>query len=300
VPAFARSGTVALAAALALSSAAAGADVTPPAPAPQLLGWTQVRTGSGGGQVWVGRIPNRQVVDDRLSAVYLPPGFTTARRYPVLYLLHGLPGSPASYYSGLDLADRADETIARTGRPFIAVMPVGGPLVDAADAEWAGVWDDYVVRDVVPWVDRHLPTTRDRASRALAGLCAGGYGAMDIALRSPRLFGTVEAWEGYFAPVFRDGPFVHASPSVLAANNPTLLVRRETPLLRRLGTRFYVSVGGNHAQVLRRWSLEFDGLLGRLVLPHQLWTLPAADRGHFWRATVPSALAYAAAGFRAA
>lgn len=284
-------GFVVFVAAFANGSAAHGQQ------APPLPGWTQVRVGVDGGTVWTGSIPNSQVHDSRDGAVYLPPHFDRTRRYPVLYLLHGLPGSPSSYYAGVDLADVADATIAATRRPFIAVMPVGGPTTNADKAEWAGVWERYVVHDVVPWTDAHLPTIAERRARALAGLCAGGYGAMDIGLRHVGLFGTLESWEGYFAPVFRDGPFVGAPPAVLAANDPTRLLRREAPLLRRLGTRFYVSVGGNHGQILRRWSLAFDALAGRLGLPHDLWLLPAAERGHFWRATVPSALAYAAEGF---
>jgi hypothetical protein len=192
----------------------------------------------------------------------------------------------------------ADHVVAAAHQPFIVVMPVGGPLVQAELAEWAGVWEEYIVRDVVPWVDQHLPTIPERNMRALGGLCAGGYGAMNIGLRHPQLFGTLEAWEGYFAPVFRDGPFTHATPAVLAANDPTALVRREAGLMRSLGIRFYVSVGGSHANIRRAWSLEFDSLLTRLRLSHRLWLLPASQRGHFWRATVPSALTFAAAGFR--
>ena len=282
-------------AALAIPFAAAPA--SPPSGAPPLPGWTLVRTGSDGGTVWTGRIPSTIVHDGRTSAVYLPPGFDRTRRYPVLYLLSGLPGSPSSFYDGLRLADVADSTIAETGRPFIAVAPVGGPVRNAGNAEWAGIWERYVVQDVVPWVDANLPTLPDRGARALAGLCAGGFGAMDIGLRNPMLFGTLESWEGYFAPEFKDGPFANASPAVLAANDPTLSVRRQALLVRSLGTRFYVSVGGNHGVVLRRRSLDFDALLGRLQLPHELWTLPPADSGHFWRATIPSGLAYAAAGF---
>jgi enterochelin esterase-like enzyme len=283
---------VVVAAAAPIGDASTSLRLLPPAPS-----WTVVRTGGGGGAVWVGTIPNRHVADTRLSAVYTPPGFGRGRRYPVVYLLHGLPGSPSSYYAALDFANVADTIIAGTHRPFIAVIPVGGPTTHASSGEWAGIWEEYLMQDVVPWADRSLPTLPDRRSRALAGLCAGGYGAMNTGLRHPRVFGTLEAWEGYFAPVFRDGPFAHATKAFLAENDPTLLVRERAPLLRALGTRLYVSVGGNHGHVLRRWSFEFDALLGRLGLTHRLWVLPPNESGHFWRATLPSALTFATAGF---
>jgi enterochelin esterase-like enzyme len=266
-----------------------------------LPGWTQVRTGIDGGSVWVGRIPNHVVASDRRpSAVYLPPGFTTAKRYPVVYLLHGMRGAPSEYWDSLQIADVADGLIASGRvRPFIAVMPVAGPRVDPDGGEWAGVWEDYVVDDVVPWVDSTLPALDNARDRALEGLSAGGYGAVDIGLRHPRLFGTLGSWAGYFAPVFDDGPFARASAAYLSAHTPTLLVRREAATLRRDGTRFFVSVGGNHGAVLTSWSVDFAREVRSLRLPVELWRLPAADAGHFWSSTFAPALLYAGAGFRA-
>jgi enterochelin esterase-like enzyme len=262
--------------------------------------WVAVAHGEDGGTVWSGRIPNTFVPsDERSSAVYLPPGFDLTKRYPVVYLLHGMAGAPSSFYSGLHFADVADRLIAAgTMPPFIGVMPVAGPTVNPNGGEWAGVWEDFVVHDVVSWVDSHLPTIAASRGRALAGLCAGGFGAVDIGLRHTGIFGTLESWEGYFAPVYRDGPFVHASSADLAAHTPTLLVRNEAAALRSSGVRFYVSVGGNHGNVLRVWSLEFARELAGLRLPYELWQLPAAERGHFWSATLPSALVFAGAGFR--
>lgn len=255
--------------------------------------WTQIEGTPGGGSVWSGVIPNPLDRSEGPSAVYVPPGFSSANRYPVLYLLHGLPGSPSSYFDSLHLGTVFDGLIAsRQAVPMIVVMPQG-PTRETD--EWAGPWESYVVQDVVPWVDAHLPTVREANARVLGGLCAGGYGAMDIGLRNPTLFGALESWEGYFAPVFRDGPFVTATKTLLAANNPTLLVRREAVPLQRDGMRFYVSVGGDHAAVRRIWSLQFASLLTTMRLPHTLWELPSAQKGHFWKATLPSALEFASA-----
>ncbi len=264
-----------------------------------LPGWTHVRTGFAGGSVWIGRIPNPLVATDhRASAVYFPPRFARGRRYPVVYLLHGLRGNPSEYWDSLDIADVADGLIS-SGKspPFIAVMPVGGQIAHPDGGEWAGVWERYVAREVVPWVDEHLPTIPEARDRALEGLSAGGIGAVDIGLRHPTVFETLGSWAGYFAPVFRDGPFAHASATYLAAHTPTILVRLEARTLRRDRTRFYISVGGNHGAVLARWSVDFAREVRGLGLRVELWRLPARDRGHFWSSTFPSALAYAGAGF---
>jgi hypothetical protein len=111
------------------------------------------------------------------------------------------------------------------------------------------------------------------------------------------LFDTLGSWEGYFAPEFRDGPFAYATALDLDAHDPSLLVRTDAGQLRTRGVRFYISVGGNHGAVLRNWSLGFAQELQGLHLRHELWLLPASERGHFWRATMPSALLYAGAGF---
>jgi enterochelin esterase-like enzyme len=262
-------------------------------------GWTRVSAGPDGGTVWQGRIPNTVVAwDTRPSAVYLPAGYDPARRYPVIYLLHGMRGSPSGFWDGLQLARVADGLIAAgKARPFIAVMPVAGPVVDRSSGEWAGVWEDYVVRDVVPWVGAHLPVLPGPRNSALEGLSAGGFGAIDIGLRHPGLFGTLGSWGGYFEPVFRDGPFAHATQADLAAHDPVLLVRRNADALRRRGVRFYVSSGGDHAGVLGRWTTSFAAELSALRLGHKLW-LTSSTR-NFWQATLPSALTYAAAAFAA-
>jgi enterochelin esterase-like enzyme len=281
---------------LSLPRSMSAADTGLPGP------FVAVSHGPAGGTIWSGRIPNTVVPGDaRASAIYLPPGFDRARRYPVVYLLHGMRGSPSGFYRALHLANVADGLIT-SGRtpPFIAVMPAAGPRVNPGSGEWAGVWETYVVRDVVPWVDAQLRTIATPKGRALAGLSAGGFGAMDIGLRNPGIFGTLESWGGYFAPVFHDGPFVGATAADLQAHTPTLLVRRSAAALRRAGTRFYLSTGSGHGKVQRAWTLQYARELATLGLRYQLWLLPPADRGHFYSATLPTALEYAGSGFAAA
>jgi enterochelin esterase-like enzyme len=185
----------------------------------------------------------------RPGYVYLPPGFNSATHYPVVYLLHGMRGSPAEYIDATQLPAFADTEIAAGRlRPFIAVIPAAG-ATPRYDGEWAGPWERALVDRVVPWVDAWLPTQALPAGRVIAGLSAGGFGAVDIGLRHPGLFGTIESWSGYFTPL-RDGPFAHATPAVLAAHDPTRLVVTQQSALARAGTRFFVSTGPPHS----RWA----------------------------------------------
>jgi len=232
--------------------------------------------------------------DRRPSAVYLPPGFQAGSRYPVIFLLHGFPGSPSGFYDSLELAKVADALIS-THRvaPFVAVMPVAGRVTGKrSDEEWAGSWETYLVRDVVPWAAARLPLKTQQADRAIAGLSAGAFGAVDIALRNPGTFGVAESWSGYFRP-FRDGPLAHASAAELAAHNPTVLVRREAALLRRRHIRFYLATGFNHGGIFRRWTYEFARELQGLRLSYRVWASQSPDGGRYLRLQLPAALEFA-------
>jgi enterochelin esterase-like enzyme len=264
---------------------------------PPLPGYVLIDQGSAGGTIWSGRIPNRFVsTDTRETDVYLPPDYTPAKRYPVLYLLHGFWGAPSSFVVSLRFADVADSLIRDgTARPFIAVMPPGGlpngSKQQRAQSEWAGVWENFVVQDVVPWVDAHLPTIQAARARAIAGVSAGAFGAVDIALRHVGVFDVAESWEGYFHP-FPDGPFRTASPATLAAHDPVLLARKEAAAVRSHGLRFFLSTGGSHGSVKRRWTFEFDRELHALGITDRLWAQAAGLPG-FGRNQLPAALKFA-------
>ncbi len=235
-----------------------------------LPGFSPVAPGPAGGLVLEGTFPGTE----RPGYVYLPPGFSTATRYPVVYLLHGMRGSPEEYIAATQLPSFADTEIAAGHlRPFIAVLPAAGATADY-DGEWAGPWERALVDQIVPWVDAYLPTQASAAGRVIAGLSAGGFGAVDIGLRHPSLFGTIESWGGYFTPVL-DGPFKHATRSVLAAHDPRRLVVENQTFLERAKTRFFVSTGPPHS----RWAppaatIEYAGRLRALGLTYTLRIYP--------------------------
>lgn len=249
-----------------------------------LPGFAPFATGPNGGTVLRGTFPGAA----RPGYVYLPPGYSRAHRYPVVYLLHGMPGSPSEYLDGTSLAPFADAAIsAGRLRPFIAVVPAAGP--DAKyDGEWAGPWEREVVDDVVPFVDAHLATDATAKGRVLAGLSAGGFGAVYIALRHPGLFGAVESWSGYFHPL-RDGPFKHDTNAQLRANDPRLLVRDAH------GMRFFLSTGPYHSHWIQPAETEtFARLLRAAGVPVQTYVFNQL-KGE-WRAQFDAGLTWALRG----
>lgn len=252
-----------------------------------LPGFTHFAAEPNGGELLQGVFPGTP----RAGFVYLPPSFDSSTRYPVVYLLHGLPGSPAEYVDGTQLGEFADAQIAAgTLRPFIAVIPAAG-TTPRYSGEWAGRWESRLVGDVVPWVDGNLPTIASAGGRILAGLSSGGFGAVDIGLRHPGLFGTIESWSGYFSPL-HDGPFAHAGKATLAANDPVELVHAEAATLRSHGSRFFVSTGPFHSRLISpAATLAFARELDALGLMVQYRAYP--DRRGEWRDQLDEGLTWA-------
>ena len=252
-----------------------------------LPGFTPFATGPDGGTVLTGTFPG----GERPGYVYLPPGYSTARRYPVVYLLHGMPGSPTEYLDGTDLVDFADAGIS-SGRlqPFIAVLPAAGPD-PGYNGEWAGPWEHELVDEVVPFVDAHLATDASPRARVIAGLSAGGFGAADIGIRNHGVFGSVISWSGYFHPL-HDGPFKHATKSELAANDPQTLVVSDASRLRAAGMRFFLSTGPYHSHWFKpAETIAFAQELKKLGLPVQTF-VTGQTKGE-WIAQVDAGLDWA-------
>ncbi|MGI8506589.1 MAG: alpha/beta hydrolase-fold protein [Solirubrobacteraceae bacterium] len=179
---------------------------------------------------------------------YLPPSYDpAARRYPVLYLLHGSPGRPQVYFAIAHLGIRLDNLVAEHRmRPMILIFPdgrIGGSTF--SDSEWAntqaGNYESYVL-DVVRDVDQRFSTIADRGGRVIAGFSAGGYGATNVVLRNLGVFGNLESWSGYYLQT-RHGVFAHATAAQLAANSPLVYVRELGPQLAAEPLRAFLFVG---------------------------------------------------------
>lgn len=132
------------------------------------------------------------------AAVYLPPGYDSAseRRYPVIYLLHGIFDDYVVWLKIEEVPERLDRLIARGAIPeVLVVMPNAGNKFGGGyyrNSPISGQWSDYIVDDLVGFVDREYRTLGD-GNRAVVGHSMGGYGALHLAITRPGVFSVVWA-----------------------------------------------------------------------------------------------------------
>lgn len=236
--------------------------------------------------------------------VYLPSGYAQhpARRYPVLYLLHGFPGRPLAFVETVQMGVIDDAlTVRRRAQPLILVMPFGSTGT-FTDQEWVdGVqtgngWGTFVARDLVRAVDERYRTIATLNGRAIGGLSEGGYGAIDIALHHPHEFSVVESWSGYERPDKIRSIF-GSKLQALPANDPGRLLTSVAPTLRKLGTYFWFYSGSTDP--LRTQNAAFAHALSRARVEHRYFEVYGGHNWAIWRDNARAAYMVAAGRLRA-
>jgi enterochelin esterase family protein len=137
----------------------------------------------------------------RRMHVYTPPGYeTSTEKYPVLYLLHGAGDCDDSWTSVGRANFILDYLIAaKKAKPMIIVMPAGHtgpfsfimPTTPSKGGIGAFQFEDDLLKDVVPYVEKHYRVLAERPSRAIAGLSMGGFQTLNVAVQRPKDFGYV-------------------------------------------------------------------------------------------------------------
>jgi S-formylglutathione hydrolase len=128
---------------------------------------------------------------DRTIHVYLPPDYdTSTKRYPVVYFLPGFGDR------SMDVSSEDINRLIQGGaiqEMIIVVAPgdnrLGGSFY--VNSPVTGNWEDFVVQEVVGYVDSHYRTLAGVESRGISGHSMGGFGSLNIAMLHPDLFGAV-------------------------------------------------------------------------------------------------------------
>jgi pimeloyl-ACP methyl ester carboxylesterase len=145
--------------------------------------------------------------DKRLATVYLPPSYSRnpRKRYPVIYLLHGFSADHRAFmkgaYENLNVRITMDSLIrAGLSKEMIVVTPNARNFFDGgfyANSPATGNWEDFIVQDVVRYMDRRYRTIRKRSGRGIAGHSMGGFGAFRIGMRNPETFSAIYMLSAY-------------------------------------------------------------------------------------------------------
>jgi enterochelin esterase family protein len=129
--------------------------------------------------------------------IYLPPSYLkSTKKYPVVYLIAGFTGygimnMNASGFSE-NIQQRLDRLIkTKAIKEMIVVMPdcftkYGGSQYVNSSA--TGRYEDYIIKEIVPFIDGTFRTIPKPESRCIIGKSSGGYGAMRLAMRYPNVF----------------------------------------------------------------------------------------------------------------
>ncbi len=145
---------------------------------------------------------SKTVGTTRKMQVYTPPGYATEKKYPVLYLLHGI-GGDETEWERFATPDVLLDNLIADGKavPMIIVMPNGrAQKNDRADAGMGAApafakFERDLLDDVIPTIQSRYSTFTDREHRALAGLSMGGGQTLNFGLTHLDTF----AWLGSFS-----------------------------------------------------------------------------------------------------
>ncbi len=147
--------------------------------------------------------------------IYLPKGYSDKNKYPVLYLIHGYTGNEDSWMPDLQLDKKADALIDRNEIvPLIIVAPQidnSYGINSTKDSVERGItstyfsigmYEDYLYKELVPYIDTNYSTISSREGRYIGGLSMGGWVALHMAFTHLDMFSKVG---GHSPAIFLDG-----------------------------------------------------------------------------------------------
>lgn len=197
------------------------------------------------------------------GSIYTPPcyEFDSARDYPTLYLLHGATEDDQQWVD-LGLADRADQLISESAiPPLIIIMPL--------ELTWVALpenpFGDYLVTDLMPWIEVEYRTLADRDYRAIGGLSRGGNWSLRIGLLHWGMFGSIGAHSTplFYGDLRRIPGWIEAIP------------HSRMP-------RIYLDIGEGDNNL--EAALDLDDVLNKLEVIHDWNVYPGLHEDLYWKA----------------
>lgn len=220
-------------------------------------GFDKAREGIAHGKLEMVEYDSKSVGTKRKALVYTPPGYSADRKYPVLYLLHGIGGDEVEWRNGGHPEIILDNLIAdKKAVPMVIVMPNGRAQKDdrasggMGSAAAFGEFDKDLLGSLIPFIQSKYSVKTDRENRALAGLSMGGGQSLNFGLGNLDTF----AWVGGFSSAPNTKPAAELVPDPEKTKSQLKLL--------------YVSCGNKDGLI--RISQGVHGYLKEKGVPH-LW-----------------------------
>ncbi|MCH5265789.1 MAG: esterase family protein [Lachnospiraceae bacterium] len=216
---------------------------------------------------------------DRKAYVVLPPGYDESKKYPVVYLLHGIGGDHTEWFSGgkpieilgnLIAAGEADEMIMVF--PNIRARANDGAAYELTPDAFQA-FDNFIndLRDnLMPYIEKNYPVKTGRENTAICGLSMGGRESLYIGLTMADKIGYIGAFE----------PAI----GVLPYNIEDGLFTEDTMTLpdEYKNNTFLMIVKGQSDSVVGEWPLTYHKTLEKNGVPHLYYDMPGGHDFSVW------------------
>ena len=249
------------------------------------------------GRIEYAEFPSASLGRNVRYAVSLPPSYDKkeAQRYPLVIFLHGLNNDERDWESRcIEAKLEALRAASKVGE-FIVAIPYGANsfYLNARDGTR---YEDAIVRDFLPFVDKTYRTLSSPRSRLIEGISMGGYGALLIAFKHPELFAGVAAHSAALFDELPQAPKLPTDrgakyrydlatklfgappdPAVFQANNPLHLARAHAAAIKRL--KIYFDIGESDRYGFERGNAQLSAVLKAAGVAHEYTLAPGA---HGW------------------
>lgn len=239
--------------------------------APQ--GFDSLRAGITQGKIDTISYDSKTVGNKRKALIYMPPNFSKKKKYPVLYLLHGIGGDEKEWLRGANPQVILNNLYAENKlAPMIVVMPNGramkddraiGNIFDSAKVQAFATFEKDLLNDLIPFIEKNYPVYTDRENRAIAGLSMGGGQSLNFGLGNLDKF----AWVGGFS----------SAPNT---KRPEVLVPNPSEAKNKLKL-LWISCGD--ADGLMSFSKRTHDYLYEKQVPHIFYVEPGGHDFKVWK-----------------
>jgi len=249
-------------------------------------------------------------------SIYLPPDYDiSARRYPVVYLLHGATDDETTWIRFGEVNSAADRAIAsRQIPPMIIVMPDAELTWYINDYQNKVRYEDMFISEFIPIIDKTYRTQAQKRYRGISGLSMGGYGSMTLAMRHPDLFTacaafSVGAWtdeeimamsderyEKYYAKLY--GPQLTGRARISDHYKKYSPIHQAETLPEKTlkDTHWYIDCGDD--DFLYKGNAALHIILRDRNIPHEYRVRDGAHNWTYWRTGIVDGLKFIGEDFR--